>query len=105
MTRTLTVITRDGAKHVVDAPAGYSVMEAIRDAGIDELLAICGGCRSCATCHVYVEQGAEALPPVGEDENDLLDSSAHRTDRSRLSCQLPIGDGTTALRVRIAPED
>ena len=30
--------------------AGLSVMEVIRDAGIDEILALCGGCCSCATC-------------------------------------------------------
>jgi 2Fe-2S ferredoxin len=36
-------------------PPGRTVMEVIRDAGFDELLALCGGCCSCATCHVYVD--------------------------------------------------
>jgi len=31
-------------------------MEAIRDSGIDEIAAIRGGCCSCATCHVHVDQ-------------------------------------------------
>lgn len=101
---TIIVTTRDGTEHDVNAAAGLSVMEAIRDAGIDELLAICGGCCSCATCHVYVEDGIDALPPISADEDDLLDSSDHRTARSRLSCQLPAGTAK-GLRVRIAPED
>jgi 2Fe-2S ferredoxin len=64
-------------------------MEAIRAAGIDELLAMCGGCCSCATCHVYVDPGFMALlPEISGDENALLDSSTHRHDNSRLSCQL-----------------
>ncbi|MDP1026866.1 2Fe-2S iron-sulfur cluster-binding protein [Sphingomonas sp. KR1UV-12] len=100
---TIIVTTRDGIEHDLDAAAGSSVMEAIRDAGFDELLAICGGCCSCATCHVYVEEGG-ALPRLSADEDDLLDSSDHRTARSRLSCQLPAG-AADGLRVRIAPED
>ena len=71
------VTGRDGTEHAVQAEAGLSVMEAIRDNGLDELLALCGGCCSCATCHVYVEEGPETSP-VSEDENDLLDSSSHR---------------------------
>jgi 2Fe-2S ferredoxin len=35
----------------------------------------------------------------------LLDSSDHRTEFSRLSCQVPITDALEGLRVTIAPED
>lgn len=101
----ITVILRDGTMRQVEATAGMSVMEAIRDAGIDELLAMCGGCCSCATCHVYVEDGDGILPPLSPDEDDLLDSSDHRRAHSRLSCQLILTNADAALRVRIAPED
>lgn len=81
-------------------------MEAIRDAGVDELLALCGGCCSCATCHVYIDQEyADRLPEMSDDENDLLDSSDHRIQASRLSCQIPIGPEMNGLKVRLAPED
>jgi ferredoxin len=102
---TITVLTRDGSEKLVDGTIGISVMEAIRDAGIDELLAMCGGCCSCATCHVYVESGGELLSAIGADEDDLLDSSEHRRDNSRLSCQLTLRASSSGLRVRIAPED
>jgi 2Fe-2S ferredoxin len=101
----IVVTGRDGIEHALKAQAGLSLMEAIRDNGLDELLALCGGCCSCATCHVYVEEGHEALPPLSEDENDLLDSSDHRNERSRLSCQLPLTEELNGLRVVIAPED
>jgi 2Fe-2S ferredoxin len=42
---------------------------------------------------------------MSEDENDLLDSSDHRDDRSRLSCQLQMTEGLDGLTVTIAPED
>lgn len=102
----LTVVTRDGTPHEVEAPEGYTVMEAIRDHGIDELLAICGGCCSCATCHVFVDEAfLDKLPGMKGDEDDLLDSSEHRQPNSRLSCQIPVGPVTEGMIVTIAPED
>lgn len=103
MMPTLTVTTRSGDTRTIAADPDASVMTAIRDAGIDEMLASCGGCCSCATCHVFVDESQmDSLPPVSADEDDLLDISEHRTACSRLSCQLPSLDG---LRVTIAPED
>lgn len=102
----LIVTTRDGTEHEVVGQAGLSVMEIIRDAGFDELLALCGGCCSCATCHVHVDPSfAEKVEPMGEDENDLLESSDHRNERSRLSCQIPFSDALDGLKVTIAQED
>jgi 2Fe-2S ferredoxin len=40
-----------------------------------------------------------------EDEDDLLDTSAHRNARSRLSCQLKWSDRWDGLRIDIAPAD
>lgn len=102
----LTIVTRDGSERTVEGQAGLSVMEVIRDHGVDELLALCGGCCSCATCHVHVDQQwLPALPPMGSDEDDLLDSSDHREPVSRLSCQIPFDETLDGLRVTIAPED
>lgn len=102
----LTVTTREGATHTLEAPLGMSVMEVIRDGGIDELLALCGGVCSCATCHVFVDPAcAASIPAVSGDESDLLDGSSHRDARSRLSCQIRMSEGLDALRVTIAPED
>jgi 2Fe-2S ferredoxin len=102
----LVVVNRDGEEKTVEAEAGLSVMEAIRDNGFDELLALCGGCCSCATCHIFVDPAfADKLPAMSEDENDLLDSSDHRNETSRLSCQVQITGALDGLRVTIAPED
>ncbi len=102
----LIVTLRDGEEREIDGAAGLSVMEVIRDGGIDEILALCGGCCSCATCHIHVDpEFAAKLPAISEDENDLLDSSSTRDEYSRLSCQLPFGEEFDGLRVRIAEED
>jgi 2Fe-2S ferredoxin len=102
----LTVVERDGSSRTVEGDVGVSVMEVIRDNGFDELLALCGGCCSCATCHVFVgEAFAGRLPAMSDDENDLLDSSDHRRPNSRLSCQIPMTDDLDGMEVTIAPED
>ena len=102
----LLVTNRAGEETIVDATAGLSVMENIRDNGFDELLALCGGCCSCATCHIHVDAAfADRLPAMSEDENDLLDSSDHRNEYSRQSCQVPMTDALDGLKVTIAEED
>ena len=102
----LIVVTREGEERRLDGEAGLSVMEVIRDGGIDEILALCGGNCSCATCHVHVDPAfADRLPPMSEDENDLLDSTSDRDTTSRLSCQIPFSPALDGLRVTIAAED
>jgi ferredoxin, 2Fe-2S len=103
---TIHVVSREREAKTIEGKTGRSVMEAIRDSGIDELLALCGGCCSCATCHVYVEpEFATRLPPLSEAENDLLDGSGHRNRTSRLSCQILMSDALDGLSLTIAPED
>jgi len=102
----LIVTTREGETRTLEAPTGLSVMETIRDGGIDELLALCGGVCSCATCHVHVDPAfADKLPPMSEDENDLLDAASDRDARSRLSCQIRMNEALAGLRVTIAQAD
>ena len=103
---TLTVVTRAGEERTVQGETGLSVMEVIRDNGFDELLALCGGCCSCATCHVHVDSDyLDRLPPMSEDENDLLDSVSDRDETSRLSCQIQFGPQFDGMRVTIGAED
>ncbi len=102
----LIVVLRNGEERTITGEAGLSVMEVIRDSGIDEILALCGGCCSCATCHVHVDpEFAAKLSKMTADEDDLLDSSASRDDYSRLSCQVPFTDALDGLRVTVAAED
>lgn len=102
----LVVTNREGATSEIEVAEGLTVMEAIRDNGFDELLALCGGCCSCATCHVVVDPAfSDKLPKMSEDEDDLLESSDHRVETSRLSCQIPFTAALDGLHVTIAPED
>lgn len=81
-------------------------MENLRAGGIEEILALCGGNCSCATCHVFVaEEWLDRLLPMGSDEDDLLDSADARQPNSRLSCQIPVTEDLDQLKVTVAPEE
>lgn len=100
------VADRSGEIQHVEAEVGQSIMQVICDNGIDDMLAICGGCCSCATCHIYVDPAMMGdLEPIDELENDLLDSSDYRKKTSRLSCQIFMTENLNCLKVTIAPED
>lgn len=99
------VTIRAGEERIVAVPTGRSLMEGLRNGGIDEVQALCGGCGACCTCHVFIEAGRLAsLPPMQEQEDALLDSSDSRNACSRLSCQIPVTEELDGLRLTIAPE-
>lgn len=102
----LIVTDRAGNERVIVSPPDRTVMEVIRDAGFDDMLALCGGCCSCATCHVFVDVAfSDLTSSMSPDEDDLLDTSSHRDERSRLSCQILLTKSLSGLRVILAPED
>ena len=102
----VTVTTRDGRTKEVAATPGRSLMENLRAGGIEEILALCGGCCSCGTCQVYVaDEWLPALPPMHGDEDELLDTTDVREPSSRLSCQITVTEALNGLAVTVAPED
>jgi 2Fe-2S ferredoxin len=100
------IIARDrkGVEHVIEGNDGWTVMEALRDAGLP-ITAECGGACACATCHVYVEDGwFEKLNPPSPEELDMLDMALAVEANSRLSCQIPISAKIDGIKVTLAPE-
>jgi 2Fe-2S ferredoxin len=100
---TIVYIEPDGRQTSVQVEAGANVMRTAVGHGIAGIVAECGGAAMCATCHVYADgEGADLLPPVGEVEDEMLESaSAERLESSRLSCQLNVTGDIETLVVRI----
>ena len=100
---TLHIQSTDGATRSIQGRIGRSLMQAVVDAGLDGIAADCGGCLSCATCHVFVEEAWRAkLPPVSSDEAAMLDMTAVPAEAgSRLSCQIDLSDALDGLQVRL----
>src|SRR5690606_3770029 len=82
------VTDRNGKEHELEAIEGWRVMEIIKDHGLP-IKAECGGCCSCGTCHVYVDEAwRDKLFEMREDEEEMLDLAFDVDERSRLSCQI-----------------
>ena len=93
----------DGQIREVDIAIGQSLMRAAIENGVVGIDAECGGACSCATCHVYVDDGAQIMPP-DDVENEMLDGvAAERRHNSRLSCQLVMTAEMAGMRVVISP--
>lgn len=65
------------------------VLDALLAEKVDVLMA-CGGRGMCATCHVYVDGGADALTPMTAREKRTLGRVTGCAPNSRLACQAKV---------------
>jgi ferredoxin, 2Fe-2S len=93
----------DGLTRDIQGRDGQSLMRAAQAAGVDGIAADCGGCLSCATCHVIVDADWLArLPPPDADELSMLEMTAAPCEPgSRLSCQIVLDPTLDGLRARL----
>ena len=98
------VTDRDGNKYELEGDTNSTLMEILRDAGL-EIEAACGGCCACATCHVYIdEKWTNKLKNMDDDEESMLDQAFDVKNNSRLSCQIDLSEEFDGLEIAIAPE-
>jgi ferredoxin, 2Fe-2S len=73
---------------------GVSLMSAAQAANVPHVVGECGGCLSCATCHVVIAPAwVERIHALGIAPSDVEDMmldvvTTPRQTHSRLSCQL-----------------
>ena len=100
----ISVTDRDGNKQILEADTTSTLMEIIRDEGID-IEAACGGCCACATCHVYIDsKWLKKLKPRDDDEESMLDQAFDVKNNSRLSCQIDLSEELDGVELEIAQE-
>ena len=100
---TIVYVLKDGSERHVDVAEGATVMMGAVQNNIPGIEAVCGGCCSCATCHVYVDPAhAARLAPPDEAEGAMLEVvAAERRPTSRLGCQIVVSAALDGLVVRI----
>jgi ferredoxin, 2Fe-2S len=98
----ITFIEPGGLRRVIDAPVGVTLMQAAVQAGVQGILALCGGACACATCHVYVDADwLTRLTPREEMEEGMLECAWEPRDNSRLSCQIHVTADLEGLEVTV----
>lgn len=103
---TIKITDRNGEIHDIVAPTDMSMnlMEVMRSYELAEegTIGVCGGMAMCASCKVYVLEGAEKLEPKGDEEEAMLSEAFHVQENSRLGCQIPITENLDGLCVQMA---
>lgn len=99
---TITWKMQDGSEITADVKDGLNLMEAAIANDVPHIEGECGGCLSCATCHVFVEpEWLGKLHEIDDMEDTMLEmTDVEREENSRLSCQLiasPDLDGLVLL--------
>ena len=99
MAITVHLIETAGRRRTVTGREGQSLMKAATSAGIDGIAADCGGCMTCATCHVIVDPAwVDRLPAASAVEDGMLETTAVPRQRtSRLSCQIVLDASLNGL--------
>ena len=75
-------------------PEGWTIMEAAKQADLEEIPAICYGCCACTTCHIYVNNAwIDKLGKIDYNtpEQELLEyEKGYKKGVSRLGCQITL---------------
>lgn len=95
--------TADGNEIKADVAVGTTLMEAALDNDVPEIIGECGGCLSCATCHVFVDEAwAEKVGGTDDMEEAMLDvTDVPKQAGSRLSCQITMSDELDGLVLHV----
>jgi 2Fe-2S ferredoxin len=99
----VTWILKNGKEITAEVANGHSMMEAAVAHDVPNVIGECGGCLSCATCHVYVDPDWYAVTGEPDDmESDMLEITvAERKPTSRLSCQIEAKPELDGLVLRV----
>lgn len=94
-------IDHGGTERSVEVEEGTSLMEAAVQNLIPGIDGDCGGCCACATCHVHIEaKWRDRIPPMEDQENQMLGLLDSRDADSRLGCQVKASPELDGIVVR-----
>jgi len=100
----ITYYLPNGNVRKVELTTPGRVMQTALENDVPGIIGECGGQAMCASCHVYVhDEYVEQLPGISDEEEEMLEVTAEERDprRSRLGCQLEVGNGVERLEVDV----
>ena len=82
----------------LELPAGALLLEELLKHGV-HIEHACELSCACTTCHVVVTKGFSSLAFASDSEEDLLDKAWGVEMRSRLGCQIKVGDRDLEIEI------
>lgn len=86
------------APREIEVPPGTTILDAAEMCGA-RVGHACGGNLACSTCHVWVREGLDSLPPATEKEEDIMDKAFDVRFESRLGCQCQLGAARVVVEI------
>ncbi len=87
----ITYVEADGRVHVVEVPAGATLMAGAVRHDVPGILADCGGSCACGTCRVYLDESwFHKLGGPSDIESATMDGYDDPMPGKRLSCQIVV---------------
>ena len=98
-----TYVDNQGSEVLVSATPGETLMEVATGHGVAGIDGDCGGCCACGTCCTQLDVAlAASVPPMGDEERDILEFADDITEGARLGCQIKVDESFAGVRVVVA---
>jgi ferredoxin, 2Fe-2S len=94
----MTTLTILPSGQTFDAAPGTTLLQAIVAAAVPIDIK-CGGNAGCGACHVFVHEGRKSVSRLTPAENAKLDTLVGVGSKSRLACQVVLGQEPVTVEV------
>ncbi|MGZ8270030.1 MAG: 2Fe-2S iron-sulfur cluster-binding protein [Methylophilus sp.] len=94
----MSTLTIQPSGQQVQATAGASVLATLLSNNI-EIAHKCDGKAECGSCHIYVLEGRKSVSKIQRAENEKLDAIVGVGSKSRLACQVVLGEEDVTIEL------
>ena len=92
------VVTIMPSGKTVEAAAGSRLLDAVMSSG-EAIEHKCDGKAECGSCHIFVQEGRKSISRIQSLENEKLDSIIGVGSKSRLACQVMLGNENISVEL------
>lgn len=82
----------------IDAAEGSCLLDVLKNSG-ESIQHKCDGQAQCGSCHIYVQEGRKSVSKIQRAENEKLDSIVGVGSKSRLACQVILGNENISIEL------
>lgn len=92
------VISIKPSGKTIEATEGSRLLDALKNSG-EDIQHKCDGQAQCGSCHIYIHEGRKSISKIQRNENEKLDSIIGVSSKSRLACQVILGNENISVEL------
>lgn len=92
------VITILPSGKTIEVAEGSRLLDAVMSSG-EAIAHKCDGKAECGSCHIFIEEGRKSVSRIQRTENEKLDSIIGVGSKSRLACQVILGNENISVEL------